>query len=280
MITITKSPDILQLIELAIREDLSLGDITSDILIPKHQTGKAVILSKAHGILCGQEIAEMVFARIDQAITCNFHLHDSDLMHPGDIIADISGPVHSILSGERIVLNFLQRLSGIASFTHQATTKCKNTPCRISDTRKTTPGWRILQKYAVACGGGANHRICLGDGILIKDNHIRAAGGIAQALKKALKHRRHLLKVQIEVTTPQEAHAAVENGAEALLLDNMSPEQIQSLVNEFGNRVFLEASGNINETNLESYARTGVNLISMGALTHSFHSLDISLEVE
>lgn len=277
---IDKNPFIMQLIDLALQEDLQYGDVTSEMLIPEDAIGSAYLIAKQPCVLAGQPIAERIFSRIDPSIHYSVLLPDGSVLSDMIKFASISGPLRGILAGERLALNFLQRLSGIASSTARVVDSCKHTRCLIADTRKTTPGLRYLEKYAVKQGGGTNHRMNLSDGILIKDNHIRAAGGIPNAIEQALRKRRHSLKIQIEVTSEIEAAEAVACGADALLLDNMAPEMISRIVNSFSGRVFLEASGMITQANAHRYAETGVDLISLGSLTHSFKSVDISLEIE
>ncbi len=275
-----QSPQILALIERAIDEDLCLGDVTTELLIPETLCGEGTIIAKEQGILAGQRLAESIFARIDPIVSYETLKPDTSSVGSRDIIARISGPIRSILAGERTVLNFLQHLSGIATFTHRIVNQIEDTPCRIVDTRKTTPGLRLLEKYAVRVGGGYNHRINLGDGILIKDNHIRACGSISRAVSTARQFRRHPLLVQIEVTCYQEALEAVQAGADALLLDNMSLEQMEPIIRAFRSTILLEASGNITAQSVLRYAQSGVHLISMGALTHSAGILDLSLNLE
>ena len=273
-------PSVVQLVDLALMEDLQFGDITSEMLIPEDAIGSAYLIAKQSCVLAGQPVAALVFSRINPAISYKMLLPDGSVLSDMTKFASISGPLRGILAGERLALNFLQRLSGIATSTARIVDTCKHTRCSVADTRKTTPGLRFLEKYAVKQGGGTNHRMNLSDGILIKDNHIRAAGNIRNAVESALRKRRHALKIQIEVTSEAEAAEAVACGADALLLDNMTPDMILSLVHAYSGRVFLEASGNISIENARRYAETGVDLISLGSLTHSFRSVDISLEIE
>jgi len=274
------SPAVTALIELALSEDLSLGDITSEMLIPADAAGRAVILTKDTCVIAGLELAQRIFQRVDPTIDFEHTVADGTDVAAGTDIAAVSGSIRSILSGERLALNFLQRMSGIATATRKAAGICDRYGCKIVDTRKTTPGCRVLDKYAVRTGGGSNHRFSLGDGILIKENHILAAGGVEAALSLALRRRRHPLKVQIETRTMDEAERAVAAGADALLLDNMDTDTISSAVSRFGRNVILEASGNITLENLAAYAATGVHLISMGALTHSVIAADLSLYIK
>ncbi len=273
-------PAVLQLIEAAIYEDLSLGDITSDMLIPTGHESFGRLIAKENFVVAGQLIAGKVFHRIDPAIQYRVLVPDGQSACIGQPIAEVNGSTAAILAGERIALNFLQRLSGIATGTRNAVQSLAGTDCRVIDTRKTTPGWRILEKYAVRMGGGWNHRMSLGDGILIKDNHIKAVGSVGKAVALALEKRRHPLKIQVEVTTAAEAAEAVAGGADALLLDNMTPEEIVELAARYRDKVLLETSGNITHETLGKYAAAGVHLISMGKLTHSVTACDISLKLE
>jgi nicotinate-nucleotide pyrophosphorylase (carboxylating) len=272
------------IIDLALAEDISRGDITSQGLIPPELQGKASILAKAGGIIAGGEVAKRVFLRVDLSLQVGVLIKDGTKVQPGDIVATIFGNVISILKAERVALNFLQRLSGIASQTAQYIAKTKGLGVKITDTRKTTPGLRLLEKYAVRIGGGQNHRFHLGDGILIKDNHLaalRALGiNIKDIIAKAKQNAPKGAKVEVEVSTPQEALDAAEAGADIIMLDNMSPDEMRRVVNSVPSQVKIEASGGITLANVRAVAMTGVDFISIGALTHSTQALDISLELE
>jgi len=272
------------LIDLALAEDLSHGDITSEILIPPNLEGKASILIKERGIVAGGEVAKKVFLRVDPSLKVNVLIRDGTKVQPGDIVATISGRVISILKAERTVLNFLQRLSGIASLTAKYVAKTAGLAVNITDTRKTTPGLRLLEKYAVRMGGGKNHRLHLGDGILIKDNHLAALRALGTSLKdivaKAKQNASRGVKVEVEVNTAQEAIDAAEAGADIIMLDNMSPDEMRHVVSLLPSQVKTEASGGITLTNVRQVATAGVDIISIGALTHSPKALDISLELE
>ncbi len=239
---------------------------------------------KANGVIVGGEVAKKVFLRVDPSLRVEILIKDGAKVQPGDIVATISGRVMSILKAERIALNFLQRLSGIASQTAQYVAKTRGFPVSITDTRKTTPGLRLLEKYAVRMGGGQSHRFHLGDGILIKDNHIAALRALGLSLKdivaKARQNTPQDLKVEVEVNTVQEAIDAVEGGADIIMLDNMSPDEMGRVVSLVAGRVKIEASGGITLANVQAAAGTGVDVISIGALTHSSKALDISLELE
>ena len=272
------------IIDLALAEDISHGDMTSEALIPPELQGKASILVKAKGILAGGEIAKRVFIRVDPSLEVQMLINDGTKVKAGDIAATISGRVLSILKAERTALNFLQRLSGIASQTAKYIAKTYGFAVNITDTRKTTPGLRLLEKYAVRLGGGQNHRFHLGDGILIKDNHLAALRALGMSLKdivaKAKQNAPQGLKVEVEVKTVQEALDAVDAGADIIMLDNMSPDEMRRVMSLLPSQVNTEASGGITLENIHAVATTGVDVISIGALTHSSKALDISLELE
>jgi len=273
-----------KIIDLALAEDLGHGDITSDMLIPPGLQGKASIIIKERGILAGVEVARKIFLRVDPSLKVSILIEDGAKVRPGDTIATISGQVISILKAERTTLNFLQRLSGIASQTAKYAAKTGGFNVNITDTRKTTPGLRLLEKFAVRMGGGKNHRFHLGDGILIKDNHLAALYTLGMGLKaiviKAKQNAPPGMKVEVEVNTIQEAMEAIEAGADIIMLDNMSPDEMHRVVSLLPGQVKAEASGGITLANVRQAATAGVNLISIGALTHSPKALDISLELE
>jgi nicotinate-nucleotide pyrophosphorylase (carboxylating) len=273
-----------ELVDHALAEDWAWGDVTTQALIPPETEGKATFIAKSPGVVAGIEVVHLVFVRVDASLRFQAILHDGDKLERGTAIATVEGKVASILRGERVALNFLQRLSGIATETSRYVEAVRGTRARIVDTRKTTPGLRFLEKYAVRAGGGQNHRVHLGDGILIKDNHLaalRARGlDMKAAIDLARKNAPHMLKIEVEVTTVEEAGQAVEAGADIVMLDNMSVGEMRRAVKAVGGRVLLEASGGVNLENVRSIAETGVDLISVGALTHSVKALDISLEME
>ncbi len=272
------------IIDLALAEDLSHGDITTEVLIPAQLQGKATILIKEDGVVAGGEIAKKVFLRIDPSLKVEVLINDGTRVQSGDIIATISGKVAGILKAERTALNFLQRLSGIASQTAKYVAKTHGYIANIADTRKTTPGLRLLEKYAVGMGGGTNHRLHLGESILVKDNHLAALHALGMSLKdivaRAKRDAPPGIIVEIEVNTAQEATDAADAGADMIMLDNMSPEEMQHVLNSLPRQIKTEASGGITLANVRAAAKTGVNLISIGALTHSPEALDISLELE
>ena len=272
------------IIALALAEDLGHGDITSDMLIPPDLQGKASIVIKERGVLAGIEVAKRVFQRVDPSLKVEILIEDGSKVKPKDIAATISGRIISILKAERTALNFLQRLSGIASQTAKYVARTRELAVYITDTRKTTPGLRLLEKFAVRMGGGKNHRLHLGDGILIKDNHLAALYGVGMSLKdivaKAKQNAPKGLKVEVEVTSLQEAKDAIEAGADIIMLDNMSPDKMRRAVSLKPSQVKVEASGGITLVNVHQAALTGVDFISIGALTHSAKALDISLELD
>ncbi|MFA5309304.1 MAG: carboxylating nicotinate-nucleotide diphosphorylase [Dehalococcoidales bacterium] len=267
----------------ALDEDISQGDVTSEALIPPELAGRAEVTVKEQGVLAGIGVAARVFRRIDPLIKIEIMIEDGTPVKPGDIAASIAGSVASILKAERTALNFLQRLSGIASQTARYAAEIQGFSAGIYDTRKTTPGLRLLEKYAVRMGGGHNHRHHLADAVLIKDNHIaalRAMGlGLKEIIDKARQNAPAGITVEIEVTTPREAAEAMKAGADIIMLDNMSINDMKQVVNMAAGRVKLEASGGITLENVRQAAMAGVDIISIGALTHSYKALDISLEM-
>jgi len=272
------------IIDVALNEDTGHGDVTSEALIPPELTGKAEVLVKEKGVLAGIEIAARVFHRVDPLLKIDILIKDGTAIKPGDIAATIVGSVTGVLKAERTALNFLQRLSGIASLTAQYVAEISGFDAKIVDTRKTTPGLRRLEKYAVRVGGGQNHRMHLGDAVLIKDNHIaalRAMGlGLKDIVAKARKNAPSGITIEIEVTSAREAVDALKAGADIIMLDNMSVNEMKQVVNMVAGKAKLEASGGITLANVRQVAMTGVDIISIGALTHSYKALDISLEME
>jgi len=272
------------IIDIALAEDISHGDVTSEALIPSGLQGKASILVKAKGVVAGGEIARRVFLKVDPSLKIEIIIKDGTRVKHGSIMATISGNVTSILKAERVALNFLQKLSGIASQTAQYIDEMHGRKVAITDTRKTTPGLRMLEKYAVRAGGGQNHRFHLGDGILIKDTHLAALRALGMSLKDIVTRARQNapkgLTVEVEVNTTQEALEAAEAGADIIMLDNISPEEMCRAASLIPDHIKIEASGGVTLDNIQAIAETGVNLISIGALTHSSKALDISLELE
>jgi len=281
---LSKTPKVKQFIAQAVAEDLGQGDITTETLIPKTQRGRASIMAKASGIIAGVEIAKQIFLKVDPELKLAILIEDGTKVNPGDIVAKIEGKAASILKAERVALNLLQRLSGIASETGRYVQAVNGLPVQITDTRKTTPGLRTLEKYAVRVGGGKNHRMHLGDGILIKDNHLAALRhqglGIKEIVTRTRQKASPKLKVEIEVKSPREAVEAAESGADVIMLDNMTLKDMRQAVQLIKGRSLIEASGGITLDRVRAIAETGVDLISIGALTHSAKALDISLELD
>lgn len=266
-----------RIIEYALREDLGDGDVTTNSLATEKEDSKAVIRAKAKGVIAGLPIAKRVFQKLDPTVVCVDNISDGENIKPGDILSEINGGTRAILSGERLALNILQRLSGIATLTSKYVKAVEGLPVKILDTRKTAPGLRILDKYAVSVGGGFNHRFGLFDGVLIKDNHIAIAGGISEAVAVIRKRYKQKYKIEIETADMDQVKEALIAGADIIMLDNMSPEQMRKAVRLIDRNALVEASGGITLRNVRDVAETGVNFISVGALTHSAPALDIGL---
>lgn len=267
------------LVRAALAEDLGrAGDITTDAIVPATHRMAATIGARQDGVIAGLDLAIMAFRLLDPAIRVDVILSDGARVKPGDAIARISGPGRGILSGERVALNFLGHLSGVASATAGIADAIRHTKARITCTRKTMPGMRALQKYAVRCGGGANHRFGLDDAVLIKDNHVAVAGGVREAIERARAAVGHLVKIEVEVDTLAQLDEALAAKAEAVLLDNMSPDQLREAVAMTKGRAVLEASGRITPETAPGIAETGVDLLSAGWLTHSSRVLDVGLD--
>jgi len=268
------------LIDLALAEDLPAGDVTSDCVVPEGAVSRAVFMAKESGQLAGIDVAALVFAKIDGRVRFEKNGEDGRAVSFGDILARVEGPAQALLKAERTSLNFLQRLSGIATATGAFVQAVRGTRTRILDTRKTTPGWRALEKYAVRMGGGVNHRMSLSDMILVKDNHIALAGSVEEALRRVRARAPAGMAVEVEVRSLEQAQKAVEGGATMVMLDNMAAEEMREVVDWVAGRVPVEASGRMGLDRVGAVARLGVDYISVGALTHSFRALDISLEFE
>jgi nicotinate-nucleotide pyrophosphorylase (carboxylating) len=267
-------------VDRALREDLGrAGDITSAATIPAGARADAVIAARQPGVIAGLALAEAAFRRMDAALSFDPHLSDGSRVEPSAIVARISGNARAILSAERVALNFLGRLSGVATLTRRYVDAVAHTRARITCTRKTTPGLRALEKYAVRCGGGANHRFGLDDAMLIKDNHVAVSGGVAEAVRRAKACAGHLVKIEVEVDTLDQLEEALAAGAEAILLDNMPPATLRQAVAMTGGRAVLEASGGITLDTVAAVAETGVDYISSGAITHSAPALDLGLDI-
>jgi nicotinate-nucleotide pyrophosphorylase (carboxylating) len=274
------TPHVIALIDLALAEDLGGGDITTEATIPEDSRSVAAVRAKEDLILAGLPGFEAVFNRLGGPVTFQDAKRDGDAIAKGDLIMRASGPTQTLLSGERTALNFLMRLSGIATLTAQCVKLVSGTKAVIVDTRKTTPGWRALEKYAVRMGGGRNHRFSLSDGVLIKDNHITAAGSISSAVERARGRAPHTARIEVEVKNTAEINEALAARADILLLDNMTPGEAAAAVSLVSGRALLEVSGNMRPDTIVAYAGTGVDLISMGFLTHSARSVDINMKIE
>ncbi len=270
------------LLDLALAEDIGPGDLTSQAVVDPDREGCGRIEARAPLVVCGLGVARAVFQQVDPklAVESPSGIRDGSHVHAGDVLMRIRGRYASILAAERTALNFLGRLCGVASQTRNLVETIAGLPSALVDTRKTTPGWRALEKYAVAVGGGVNHRRGLYDAVLVKDNHIAAAGGLDAAVRRALERTPKGVTVQVEVESEAMADRAVELGCSFLLLDNLDPDTIRRIVARHAPRILLEASGGIHAGNLRRYAETGVARISMGALTHSVHVADVALEID
>lgn len=268
------------LVLMALQEDLGRGDLTSACLLTPGQNMGGRIVTRQETVACGLELAMRVFHEVDNRVEALPQVADGDLVEPGRALMRIEGPAHAILAAERVALNFLQRLCGVATLTHRYVEAVEGTGVEIRDTRKTLPGWRELDKYAVRCGGGKNHRFRLDDGILIKDNHLAVCGSIAEAVAAARREAPALLKIEVECDTLKQVKEALEARADVILLDNMTPEQIREAVELAGGRAYIEASGGVSLESVHDIAECGVHYISIGALTHSAPAADLSLDVE
>ena len=267
------------LVRAALAEDLGrAGDLTTDAIIPADATAEVAIVSREPGVIAGLACAELAWQLVEPRIAVTIETPDGSRVHPGTTVARIAGPTRGLLTGERVALNFLGHLSGVATGTATIADAIAHTPARVVDTRKTVPGLRALQKYAVLAGGGANHRFGLDDAVLIKDNHLAAAGGIRPAVERARANVGHLVKIEVEVDTLDQLAELLETGADAVLLDNMGPELLAEAVALVGGRMITEASGRITPATAVPLAEAGVDLISVGWLTHSVRVLDVGLD--
>ncbi len=264
----------------ALKEDINYVDVASDYLIPEDQRDDAYFVAKADGVLCGLSVAMRVFALLDDTFEAKLYKHDGDKIQKGDLIAEFSGKTVLLLKGERTALNLLQHMSGIATATAAAVELVKGTNAQITDTRKTLPGLRALQKYAVTCGGGKNHRFNLSDGAMLKDNHIDAGGGITNAVNALRGKLGHMVKIEVETRDLAEVREALAAGADIIMLDNMSNEMMREAVKIIDGRAKTEASGGITLETIAEVAKTGVDIISLGALTHSVKAFDISMKMK
>ena len=269
-----------QLIDWALHEDIGSGDLTTDGVIEEETQAKGIFMAKDAMIIAGIEIVPRIFKKSHHPFNFKAFFKDGDSVANGDMIAFIEGNAKIILSYERVVLNFLQRLSGIATYASKFAAQVEGTKAKIVDTRKTTPGWRMLEKYAVSVGGGKNHRFGLFDAVLIKDNHIKLSGGIKEAVEKIRKFVPPYLKVEVEVSNLKEIEDALQVGAEIIMLDNMNTDEMKEAIKRIAGKAVIEVSGGVNLSNIREIALMGVDLISIGALTHSPSAVDISMKVE
>lgn len=268
-----------KIIEQALLEDIGTGDITTESIIPSNLKAKGIIKTSENGVVAGLYIAYLVFKKLDSEIIFEEKIKDGAKVVRNKVLAEITGPARTILKGERVALNFLQRMSGIATITSKFCQQVKDLPVRIVDTRKTTPGLRILEKYAVRMGGGYNHRFGLYDAVLIKDNHIAVAGGIKSAVNSIRKQISHMIKIEVEVENLSQLQEALEMKVDIIMLDNMNLNTMKKAVKTVKGKALIEASGGVTLEKVRKIAQTGVDLISVGALTHSVKSLDISMEI-
>lgn len=274
------SGELRALVEMALAEDLGQGDLTTSVTVPAGMRACGTFRSKQSLVVAGLPVAAMVFQVLKPTVEWNPALEDGTEVAPGTVLASACGPAATLLAGERVALNFLQHLSGVASYARRLKEELSGTRAEFLDTRKTTPGLRSLQKYAVRLGGGQNHRLRLDDGILIKNNHLQLVGGIRAAVENARRQRPPGYHIEVEVTSFAQLEEALECGADGVLLDNMTPEEVRQCVERSAGRIRLEVSGGIDATNIRAYAETGVDYISVGALTHSAPAVDINFRIE
>ena len=276
------TPAVQRLLDLALEEDVGRGDITTSSVVEESQEAEADLLAKERMVVCGLGLAEAVFSRFDWRVRFRARVSDGDPVTPGTSVATVRGPAAALLAGERTALNFLQRLSGIATLTQTFVAAAEGAKIRVADTRKTTPGMRALEKYAVRTGGGHNHRSDLSSGILIKDNHLALVGSVREAVRRARANAPHTLRIEVEVTTLAQLEEALEAGAEIILLDNFQARDLPEAVRfakERSPRVQLEVSGGVSLDRIREIARTGVDIVSVGGLTHSARAVDLSFEM-
>ena len=268
------------IIKTAINEDINYIDTSADLVFSDDARTTAYFVAKADGVLCGIDVAFRVFELLDDTFECKIYKKDGDIIKMGDLIADFSGKTACLLKGERTALNLLQHMSGIATATNNAVKLIEGTNASVADTRKTLPGLRALQKYAVTIGGGKNHRYNLSDGVMLKDNHIDACGSITAAVKKVRENLGHMVKIEVETRNLEEVKEALQTGVEVIMLDNMNNDEMAQAVKLADGKALLEASGNITAETIKSVAQTGVDIISIGALTHSVKAFDISMKIK
>ena len=284
---VTHGPQIRAIVRRALEEDLPWGDVTSAAFVPVQASAEGQFIAREEGVICGLGVAALVFDEVDPSLDFTGRCRDGDLVQAGTVVAGVRGAAHPILAGERTALNLLQRMSGIATETSRYAAAIRDTKATIVDTRKTAPGLRVLDKYAVRCGGGSNHRFSLSDGVLVKDNHLAAAGvgtttgldRLPEVLQAARRAVPHTVKLEVEVDRLEQIEAALAGGADIILLDNMGAEDLRQAVSLIGGRAITEASGGITLESVRAVAMSGVDLISVGALTHSVRALDIGLDL-
>jgi len=272
--------ELIQIINLALKEDIGSGDVTTNLIVPDFQKGIAEIFVKEDGVIAGLNVANEIFKRLNNKITFRKFVKEGDKVSKGTKIAEVKGSLRTLLTGERTALNFLQRMSGIATFTAKFVAQLEGLNTKILDTRKTVPCLRMLDKYSVKIGGGTNHRFGLYDMVLIKDNHIKAAGSITRAVQLIRKKLKKKMKIEVETANLDEVKEALSNKVDIIMLDNMSVEMMEQAVKLIGGKAKVEASGNVTLENVRKIALTGVDFISVGALTHSVKALDISMKIQ
>jgi len=275
------TPAVQRLLDLALEEDAGRGDATSAAIIDEGQEAEADIIAKERLVVCGLGIAEAVFTRFDWRTRLRARVADGDPVTPGTLVATVRGPAQALLAGERVALNFMQHLSGVATLTQAFVAAAEGVKVRVADTRKTTPGSRALEKYAVRVGGGFNHRADLASGLLIKDNHIALVGSVREAVRRARNNAPHSLRIEVEIASLTDLDEALESGAEAILLDNFAPRDVTEAVNRIRDRAprtIVEVSGGVTMDRIRDLAKSGVDVISVGALTHSARAVDLSME--
>lgn len=275
---ITMKLNVDPLIEGALREDITSEDVSTNCVMPRPQKGEVDLIAKEDGIICGLQVFERTFTLLDPDTTVTFYVEDGDEVKNGELMAKVRGDIRVLLSGERTALNYLQRMSGVATYTHASAELLKGTKTKLLDTRKTTPNNRIFEKYAVRVGGGNNHRYNLSDGVLLKDNHIGAAGGVAEAVRMAKEYAPFVRKIEVEVETLDQVKEAVEAGADIIMLDNMPHDVMKEAMAIIDHKAEVEVSGNVTKEKIKSLTDLGVDYISSGALTHSAPILDISMK--
>ena len=275
---ITMKMQVDQLIRMALQEDITSEDVSTNAVMPTATKGTVDLIAKEDGVIAGLDIYARVFTILDEKTEIDFHCKDGDEVKKGELMATVTGDIRVLLSGERVALNYLQRMSGIATYTRQVAKLLEGSKVTLLDTRKTTPNCRVFEKYAVRVGGGCNHRYNLSDGVLLKDNHIGAAGSVTKAIQMAKAYAPFVRKIEIEVETLEQVKEAVEAGADIIMLDNMTPEVMKQAVELINGRAQTECSGNITKENIQKIREIGVDFVSSGALTHSAPILDISMK--